>query len=110
MSRSSLFSEVEKTEWLQLFESQDLSAAAFCREYALPYSSFLSWRRTAEAAPRVPEFVELVSLPDADPDPDPDAGAAIAAGPLPLAELLLGNNLRLRLYETVAENSPRSGI
>ena len=43
------FTDTEKREWLMLFDHYDWSAAAFCREYMLPYGSFLNWRRERES-------------------------------------------------------------
>ena len=51
-----------------LFDHYDWSAAAFCREYMLPYGSFLNWRRERESLPDTgtcdgggeAQFVELV--------------------------------------------------
>jgi len=55
-----------------LFEDHDLSAAAFCREFSLPYASFLKWRRELSASPgraknltstesALVEFVEVIA-------------------------------------------------
>jgi transposase-like protein len=99
MSRSRL-DDSEKLEWVELFESYDLSAAAFCREFDLPYSSFLSWRRLAaegksKARAKVPgtDFVELVVQ-------QPHGAAFRPQVPkvIPIAELALGSDVVFRLF------------
>ena len=100
MKRISL-SESKKSEWVELFEDHDLSAAAFCRECSLPYSSFLKWRRElsswpagvknlgrSKAVSRPVEFVEVIaeSLPRRARDV--------------VAELELGGGHVLRLFRS----------
>ena len=114
MSRIS-FTQTEKAEWLDLFENYDQSAAAFCREFSLPYSSFRKWHRQAsEIASRnrgdaggvpVPQFVELVT---GEPQRNSEdcTGGGDEGGNLGhvLAELDLGAGYVLRVYRTRAQN------
>lgn len=101
----SKLNESEKREWVTLFSNYDLSAAAFCREFDLPYASFMTWKRlyhgklarSPKAAPSGSEFVELVverSLPT------PHAGTSLRA---PVAELSLGAGVVLRIFTPTNE-------
>lgn len=97
MSRLRL-DDAEKQKWVDLFYEYDLSAAAFCREFGLPYSSFLSWKRTASTKRKSgenseAEFVELVVQP-----PDRGAVPLSATAACPVAELQLGSGMLLRVF------------
>lgn len=99
--------ESEKRQWVTLFSNYDLSAAAFCREFHLPYSSFMAWKRlyhgkTAKrpkASAREPEFVELVVE-----SPLPSRRAATPSQ-VPVAELSLGKGVVLRIFTPTNEQA-----
>ncbi|HSG41242.1 MAG TPA: hypothetical protein VLE27_16500 [Thermoanaerobaculia bacterium] len=83
------FTGSQQARWIARYESQDDSAAAFCRRHALPYTRFLAWLRDAgESSDPAPRFVEVELPANADHGP-----AAV-----PLAELLLGGDVVLRIY------------
>ena len=83
------YTENQKSRWIARYDGQGDNAAAFCRRHGLPYARFLAWRRDAAAPPdAAPRFVE-VELPAAG-DPAPSV--------VPLAELLLGGDVVLRIY------------
>ena len=98
MSRSRL-TESEKRQWVALFNDYDLSAAAFCREFKLPYGSFMAWKRAyksvrtkpAAISPQKSEFVEFVVE-------HPQRSTALASAPV--AELSLGSGVILRVFTT----------
>ena len=100
MNRQSL-SESEKTEWVELFENYDLSAAAFCREFSLPYASFLKWRRELPSSPdgaagngggpEPPATVEFLEVIAGSSQPQTPTHCV-------LAELELGAGYMLRVY------------
>lgn len=98
MSRSRL-TESEKRQWVALFHDYDLSAAAFCREFKLPYGSFMAWKRTYKnepktataISPRKAEFVELVVE---------QPQRSTASHVTPVAELSLGSGVILRVFTT----------
>jgi len=91
--------ESEKRQWVALFNDYDLSAAAFCREFSLPYGSFMAWKRLFKDKPakstaisqRPAEFVELIVE-----QPQPSTTPTNA----PVAELSLGNGIVLRVFTT----------
>jgi hypothetical protein len=97
---NSILEESEKKQWVTLFGNYDLSAAAFCREFDLPYASFMAWKRlyhgkAAQAAnvpEQKPEFVELLVEP-AHPATRHDASL-----PVQVAELCLGAGVVLRIF------------
>jgi hypothetical protein len=97
--------ESEKRQWVSLFSNYDLSAAAFCREFDLPYASFMSWKRLYHGklakSPKAPssgsEFVELVV--------EHPASSHRTAPPsrVPVAELSLGSGVVLRIFTPAKE-------
>jgi len=97
---TSKLEESEKQQWVTLFGNYDLSAAAFCREFDLPYASFVAWKRLYHGkvarAPKVseqkPEFVELMVEP---PHPTARRDSSL---PVPVAELCLGAGVVLRIF------------
>lgn len=97
---NSKLEESEKQQWVTLFSNYDLSAAAFCREFDLPYASFMAWKRLyhgkAAPAPKVrekkPEFVELMVAP---PHTTTRRDTSL---PVPVAELCLGPGVVLRIF------------
>ncbi|MEN9022616.1 MAG: hypothetical protein ABF370_19135 [Verrucomicrobiales bacterium] len=99
--------ESEKRQWVTLFSNYDLSAAAFCREFDLPYANFMAWKRlyhgkTAKlpkASARGPEFVELVVEP---PLPSHRVGTPSR---VPVAELSLGTGVVLRIFKPTHEQA-----
>jgi len=99
MSRSRL-TESEKRQWIALFNDYDLSAAAFCREFKLPYGSFMAWKRAYKNEPkkaaeisRKAEFVELVVE-------QPQRSTTSHSHAAPVAELSLGSGVVLRVFTT----------
>lgn len=83
------FTSHRKARWVARFHDQTDSAAAFCRRHGLPYASFLAWVRDKGTSPDpAPRFVE-VELP---------ASAEHGPTTVPLAELLLGGDVVLRIY------------
>lgn len=99
--------ESEKRQWVSLFSNYDSSAAAFCREFDLPYASFMAWKRlyfgkTAKrpkASARGPEFVELVVE-----SPLPSS-LACTPSRVPVAELSLGSDVVLRIFTPTNEQA-----
>jgi transposase-like protein len=94
----------EKAEFLRKFSRSAGGAAAFCRRHKLNYTTFLKWRRDAEAATKGSaesmQFVELEvkRAEAADPLAGPGAGPAV--------ELILGGGMILRIYPSQAEGRP----
>ncbi|MCK5922513.1 MAG: transposase [Methylococcales bacterium] len=96
--------ESEKLRWVSLFSNYDISAAAFCREFDLPYASFMTWKRLyhgklakpSKATPSEPEFVELVVEPPSSPRVTTSSSA-------PVAELSLGSGVVLRIFTLAKE-------
>ena len=76
----------DKLAWLELFESEDVSAKEFCSNHELNYHQFLSWKRSQN-----PSSVDFVELEYAS-KPAPHAIANL------LAELELGDGMVLRIF------------
>jgi len=74
----------DKLAWLELFESQDISAKEFCSSNELNYHQFLSWKRSQN--PSSADFVEL------------DCTSTPSTTPNLLAELDLGDGIVLRIF------------
>ena len=79
-------SHEDKLAWLELFESQDISAKEFCSNHEINYQQFLNWKRSRNPSPA--EFIEL-ECQGAD-----QAKSCSAV----LAELELGNGMVLRIF------------
>jgi hypothetical protein len=96
--------ESEKRHWVSIFLEHDLSAAAFCREFGLPYASFLAWKRLYPegGAPPSQAFVELVAEDVEGAVPAPATGAE---RPIPVAELAFTGGLTLRIFAPVVPQS-----
>lgn len=104
MPRSN-YTDANKRQWVSRFNDSESTAAAFCREFKLPYASFMSWRRLYLAKPKgkpaaqsrqKTEFIELTV--------SPTPSAKTAAAPSLAAELALGSGILLRVY-TVSDSS-----
>ena len=76
----------DKLAWLELFESQDISAKEFCSSNELNYHQFLSWKRSQN--PSSADFVELDYTSTPTPSTTPNL----------LAELDLGDGMALRIF------------
>ena len=93
------YQESEKRKWVRRFNGYHSNAAAFCREYKLPYGSFMSWKRlylvkpskSTALAPQQFEFIELTVE-------TPSSSVKGAATPIPVAELSLGSGVVLRVF------------
>lgn len=100
MSRST-FKKSEKRRWVSRFQGHGTSAAAFCREFDLPYGSFMAWKRLysdkrgkarlVAPAEAQPPFIEVTC-------DSPVSHAEGEASPMPVAELSLGSGVMLRIF------------
>ena len=91
------YQESEKRKWVRRFNGYHSNAATFCREFNLPYGSFMAWSRlyrrkpsksTALASQRS-QFVELTVEP-------PNSRVKVVS--TPVAELSLGSGIVLRVF------------
>jgi len=93
------YQESEKQKWVRRFNGYHSNAAAFCREFNLPYGSFMAWKRlyhskpsrSTALAPPQSEFIELTVEPPSYP-------VTGVASPTPVAELSLGSGMVLRVF------------
>ncbi len=76
----------DKLAWLELFESQNISAKEFCSNHEINYQAFLNWKRSRNPSPA--EFIEL--------ECSGESRTELASGVL--AELELGNGMLLRIF------------
>jgi transposase-like protein len=100
MSRKK-FTELDKQRWVIRYQSHGANAAAFCREFDLPYGSFMAWRRhyhgkngSTESA--TPACVQTPFIEVTVDSPSPQAKGTVS--PLPVAELSLGSGIVLRVF------------
>ena len=93
------YQESEKRKWVRRFNGYNSNAAAFCREFNLPYGSFMVWKRlyrkkplkSTALVPQCSEFVELTVEP-------PNSPVRGVSTPMPTAELSLGSGMVLRVF------------
>ncbi|MCH1504823.1 MAG: hypothetical protein L7V86_14660 [Verrucomicrobiales bacterium] len=89
------YQESEKRKWVRRFNGYNSNAAAFCREFNLPYGSFMAWKRRYRRKPskltaflsQQSEFIDLTVEPPSSPV---IAVATPTPTPTPVAELSLG--------------------
>ena len=95
------WTEERKAQLLEAFASSEMSAAAFCRQHRLPYQRFLCWRKAA--AVRQAEGTNAMSFTEIEVE----AGNARPgpAGWRPIVELVLGDGMVLRVYDSRAGRS-----
>ncbi|MDA7613843.1 hypothetical protein N8586_01790 [Verrucomicrobiales bacterium] len=69
------YQESEKRKWVRRFNGYNSNAAAFCREFNLPYGSFMAWKRRYRRKPskltaflsQQSEFIDLTVEPPSSP-------------------------------------------